>query len=52
MALPYWYTGRVYTGFIPIAKAIEKQTKLINLKPVKKIKFSFDPFDEKAAATR
>lgn len=51
MALPYLHTG-TFTRSAGLVSALAKQTRLINLKPAKKISFSFDPFREDASVVR
>lgn len=48
MSIPY--SGRI--GFGGYWGAINKQLKVISLKPVKKVVFKFDPFLEEAKQTR
>ncbi|XP_066146390.1 large ribosomal subunit protein mL53 [Euwallacea fornicatus] len=49
MSISYSGTFKRSAGVI---SAISKQLKLINLKPVKRIKVKFDPFHEKARVAR
>lgn len=49
MSIPYSGTLRRSRG---IVSAIGKQVKLVNLKGVKRITITFDPFGEHAKATR
>lgn len=46
-----YYSG-TYKRSAGIISAIAKQMKSINLKPVKKIQVSFDPFHENAVTAR
>lgn len=49
MSIPFSGT---FTKSGGLFSAISKQVKLVNLKPVKKVLFKFDPFHDKAAETR
>lgn len=49
MAIPYSGT---FTRSGGLVSALGKQIKLINLKPVKKVDISFDPFHANATAVR
>ncbi|XP_045615452.1 large ribosomal subunit protein mL53 [Procambarus clarkii] len=51
MALPYTFQG-TFTRSAGLYAALGKQSKLLNLTPVKKITFSFDPLEEKAIVVR
>ncbi|XP_071546770.1 large ribosomal subunit protein mL53 [Panulirus ornatus] len=51
MALPYTRVG-TFTRSGGVFAALGKQVKLLNLQPVKKIVFTFDPFSENAVVVR
>ncbi|KAG7176229.1 39S ribosomal protein L53, mitochondrial-like [Homarus americanus] len=51
MALPYTHSG-TFTRSAGLYSALAKQSSLLNLKPVKRITFSFDPLSEKAIVVR
>ena len=51
MALPYKRTGS-FTRSAGLFSALAKQVKLLNLKPAKRVVFSYDPFGEDVLAIR
>ncbi|XP_050726070.1 39S ribosomal protein L53, mitochondrial-like [Eriocheir sinensis] len=51
MALPWHYHGSL-TRSAGLYSALGKQAKLLSLKPVAKIEFTFDPFTENAVVVR
>lgn len=46
-----YYSG-TFTRSAGLISALNKQLKLVNLKPVKRIKVKFDPFHPKAVVAR
>lgn len=52
MALPYKFTGGFNTKSKGVIDAIEKQIKSVTLKPVKKITFSYNPFQDNVYSIR
>jgi len=51
MALPYRYTGTVSRG-AGLFAALAKNSKQLNLKPAKRLNFTFDPFGEDILSIR
>ncbi|XP_053634165.1 large ribosomal subunit protein mL53 [Cherax quadricarinatus] len=51
MALPYIHVG-AFTRSAGLYSALGKQSQLLNLKPVKKITFTFDPLSENGVVVR
>ncbi|MPC17830.1 uncharacterized protein LOC123519497 [Portunus trituberculatus] len=51
MALPFLYHGS-FSRSTGLFSALAKQTKLLNLKPTKRIDFTFDPFTDNAHVVR
>ncbi|KAK8386292.1 hypothetical protein O3P69_010763 [Scylla paramamosain] len=51
MALPFLHHGS-FSRSAGVFSALAKQTKLLNLKPVKRIDFTFDPFADNAIVVR